>query len=166
MNAYDTTARTFPCGLGSLVSNLLQLEFALRVSLHLDEPKEQWLAYDTFRRATAGSTLPLTRLTSWENLGDLVRDFNAGQRARGAMLIDEGVIELRHMLAHGRITQESMDSPPYFFVRFAKPAGDRVTVESRQTVTLEWLEEQVRRTYRAGVTVWARIDEQRKSLLT
>jgi hypothetical protein len=132
----------------------------------LDEPKELWMPFDTFRKVTVGDTLPLTRLTSWENLGDLVRDFNAGQRARGAVLIDEDVIELRHMLAHGRITQESIDSPPYLFVRFAKPSGDRVSVESRQTVTLEWLEEQVRRTYRAGRTVWARIDEQRNSLLT
>jgi len=156
---YANTFRTFPCGLGALVSNLLQLEFSLRVSLHLDEPGEH-LPFDTFRHITANAVLPLNHLTSWANLGDLVAAFNAGQRARGSPSIDEGIVELRHALAHGRITQKKMESA-YLLVRFGKPVGDHVAVESIQTVTLEWLESQVRRTSEAGLIVWSRIEDQR-----
>lgn len=162
-HGYATTYRNFPCGLGSLISNLLNVEFSLRVSLHLEEPKERHLPYDTFKRAAAGDVFPLNRLTSWAPLSKLVAAFNAGQRARGGALIDEAIVSLRDMLAHGRITQQEMESE-YMLVRFGRPVGDRVPVESVQTVTVDWLEERVRQTYAAGLIVWARIDEQRKAI--
>lgn len=162
-HGYATTYRTFPCGLGSLISNLLNVEFSLRVSLHLDEPKERHMPHNTFKRAAAGDAFPLNRLTSWATLGELVVAFNAGQRARGGALVDETIVNLRDMLAHGRITQQDMDSE-YMLIRFGRPVGDRVPVESVQAVTVDWLEERVRETYAAGRIVWARIDEQRKTV--
>jgi hypothetical protein len=70
-------------------------------------------------------------------------------------------------------TTQSFDRPPLnalrvfeavavLLVRFARPVAGRVAVEAVQTVTLDWLETQIRRTYAAGLTVWDRINKQKK----
>jgi len=159
LKGYDATV---PNALGRLVSNLLQLEFALRVSLQLDEPQERQLPLDAFRCIVPGNILPLNRLTAWDNLRKLVADFNVGQRAQGLKPINPNIVKLWDTLTHGRITNDNLESE-FSLVRFAKPAGDHVTVELVQTVALPWLETQISHTSEATRTVWARIDEQRRA---
>ena len=150
----------FPCGFGRLIANIVQLEFAIRVALHLQEPEQHRMHTETLRDLKPGDVLPENFLTNWGSLGNLIREYNARETARGGAAIDSGIVDLRDALAHGRISSSTAASQ-YRLIRFSKPrGGDRkVTVEQIDTLTLEWLDQQIRRTVAATVPVHNRIME-------
>ncbi|MGH8319796.1 MAG: hypothetical protein ACREUL_17805 [Steroidobacteraceae bacterium] len=150
----------FPDALGRLLSNIIQLEFAVRVALHLQEPEEARMSTEILRSIKVGDLLPGTYLTNWMQLEQLIDDYNARERDRGSTPIDEGIVELRHALAHGRLTASTLTSE-YSLFRFsrANPQSGAVTVERIDVLTLRWLEEQVGRTGQALNSVFLRIQE-------
>jgi hypothetical protein len=157
--SYD---QAFPDALGRIVSNLLQLEFVLRVVLHFQEPVR--MPTTTFRILSAGDELPENFLTNWDSLGDLIEEFNARERARGSDTVDDGIVALRDTLAHGRLTMRR-DTGEYQLVRFSRPRGSgKVKVESAQTLTMEWFEQQIEHTVIATQIVWARFAELKKEM--
>jgi hypothetical protein len=148
--------QAFPDALGRVVSNLVQLEFGLRIALHFQEPT--FLPKGVLLGLSVGDELPENFLTNWHTLGELIKEFNSRERSRGMPAIDDGIVDLRDALAHGRMTMRR-DTGTYHLVRFARPRNGRVLVESVQTLTMEWFDEQIESTITATNIVWARIEQ-------
>lgn len=153
--SYD---QVFPDRLGRLVSNLVQLEFALRVALHLQEPEEKRMSTEVLRMVKPGDTVPENYLTDWSTLRELITAYNANESARGGKTIDTGIVDLRDALAHGRMTASRMTSE-YRLIRFSKPVAGAVTVERVETLTLARLAQQIDWTAEAASLVFERITE-------
>jgi hypothetical protein len=156
-NQYD---RAFPDRLGRLLSNIIQLEFAVRVGLHFQEREDTRMSTEVLHTIREGDLLPENYLTNWMQLSELVDDYNARESARGGATIDEGIVELRHALAHGRLTASTLTSEMSLF-RFSQPdrRTKRVMVERIDRLTPQWLDEQVDRTADALQAVFKRIQE-------
>lgn len=156
-SSYD---EIFPNCLGRLMSNLIQLEFAIRVALHCQEPDGERLSTEVLRFARPGDELPENFLTDWRSLGGLIEEYNERETHRGAKLISDEIVDLRDALAHGRMSASTLTSE-YRLIRFAKPDSKRriVKIESVAVLTLEWFEQQICRTADATEVVYARILE-------
>ena len=51
-----------------------------------------------------GQRVPVNSFTSYDSLGNLVRQFNAVvETFDSGLVVDETVVELRDLLAHGRV---------------------------------------------------------------
>lgn len=147
----------FPDALGRLVSNLVQLEFSLLVALYLQEPTQ--MPTETLQTLKVGDVLPENHLTSWTTLKDLVSEYNAREKARAAKTVDDRIVDLRDAIAHGRVTMRR-DTMEYRLIRFSNPRKTgKVTVELTDTLTMRWLEQQVKFAADAMMVICARIEE-------
>jgi hypothetical protein len=144
-------------GIGKLVSNLGTLETGLRVVIYLSETPPRQRLPDSFRIAELadGQILEETALTSWDSLGELISHYN---NLHPDAAIDEDFKRLRDALAHGRIVASGAKSEMRL-VRFAKPRNGKVAVEMAQTLSLNWLDEQIKRTMEANRIVNERLHE-------
>jgi hypothetical protein len=151
----------YALALGKLLSNLGALEFAIRMRLHKDDDKDSAQAMPR-RWATdvpEGNLVPLNWITSWHQLGKLIDEYNRREQQLGSKdLLDTGIVDIRHAIAHGRVIGLSTEEP-LRLLRFSKPVDGASTValERRYTVTIEWMGEQVRMVRAAILTVHARI---------
>lgn len=123
--------------LGGLVANRLSLEVALRAFLayhNRDREPEADLS-----RCTAGAKVPVNSFTNYDTLDKLVQKFNkVMKRHKSALRIDSRVLDLRDMIAHGRVFGERPD-PPYTLWKFGKPSGGQVVVEACEVLDEQWL---------------------------
>jgi hypothetical protein len=122
--------------MAGLQLNLRSLEFLLRVSLRTDAISEIDLT-----GYKVGDTLPLTAVTDYASLGDLVRRHNLRVSEPNKWLrIDSRLVELRDALAHGRYVG-TQDGEKWYLVKFSKPVkrADTVAVTFHQELTEEWL---------------------------
>lgn len=155
-----TYDQVFPDALGRLISNIVQLEFAIRVALHLQEPEEARMSTEVLRFAKPGDIFPENYLTNWDSLGKLITEYNRREQARGGRTIDKAIVDLRDALAHGRMSASTLTSE-HRLMRFSQPdrSSRAVIVERVETLTLEWLEQQVGWTVQAQELVFQRIEE-------
>ena len=109
--------------------------------------------------AQRGDQVPLNALTSWAQLGDLIKAFNDSQAAHDPPLhIDPALKGLRDAFAHGRIVgNDSLSN--LILMRFAKPHGAVVKVEERHELTLEWMKAQTVRVREALQIAYGRLIE-------
>ena len=161
--ANRTYNQMFPEGLGRLISNLIQLEFTIRIALHLQEPHP--MPTETLRLLSPGDDLPENNITNWDTLGQLISKYNAVEAVRGGKTIDPEIVDLRDTLAHGRMTASTTTSE-YRLIRFSKPdkTTRRAKVEDVHTLTLPWLNHQIGRTVKAMEITLARVKELRPSV--
>lgn len=149
----------FPDALGRLDSNLAQLEFAIRVALHLQEPEARRMSTEALRALKVGDVLPENFLTDWRTLKMLIGEYNKLEAVRGGLRVDPAIVDLRDALAHGRLSASTLTSE-HRLIRFSRPNGNgEVRVEAVYAVTLEWLGEQTDKVARAMQVVFARITE-------
>jgi hypothetical protein len=146
-------------GIGKLVSNLVSLETGLRVAIYLSETPAAERVPNSFRIAeltlTVGQVLEENALWSWDSLSDLISKYN---ELNPDAAIDETIQDLRNALAHGRILAANPTSEMRL-LRFSKPRNRKVTVEMVQSITLEWLDVQIKRTMEANLIVNKRLHE-------
>ena len=60
-----------------------------------------------------------------------------------AYSIDPAVVDVRDMIAHGRIASKSAQLFPMELVKFGKPASASVPVEAMVTMDMDWLRSKV-----------------------
>jgi hypothetical protein len=126
---------------GQLVTNLGSLETVLR--LFLAEANGQQLSIPK----QGDKSAPLSFLTSWDSLGQLVERFNDALSAEEQKCrIDNDVVDLRDALAHGRLLSLTPE-PPFTLYRFGKAANGQVPVESIETIDEQWLKHKIKQTY-------------------
>ena len=100
--------------------------------------------------------MPLNSLTSWDSLGMLIAAFNESHAA--PVHVDPTITSLRDALAHGRRVA-SDESTDFVLLRFGRPVGNDVVVEDRVELTVDWLNEQIRRVGDAMDVVSRRLRE-------
>lgn len=157
-NLSDSYINDFPCALGRLIGNLTSLELLLRSVLHeLQHPPHTPLPGG--RRlisAQRGEHVPLNALTSWDSLGTLITTFN--QLHAPPVQVDPTITTLRDALAHGRRVADD-ESTDFVLLRFGRPNGNDVVVEDRVDLSIDWMNEQIRRVGDAMAIVTRRLRE-------
>lgn len=142
--------REYEQPLGRLKGNLLGLEFVLRFFLYDAEAGSGLANLTTLK---VGEWVPLNPVTDFANLRCLIQRYNRSVMPTAKELcIDEDLVRLRDALAHGRLFSTE-PAGPFQLVKFSDRKGNHVKVEFSETVTVEWLEEQVQRTYDAILKV-------------
>ena len=128
--------------LGKLVANLHSLEFALRAFLLKNfesrEPKAD------LKTINAGDEVPLNSFTNYAPLGRIIDQYNeVVQPYYPDYCVDKVVVEIRDMIAHGRVSGLT-PNPPFQLVKFSKPnKNGMVPVEHVVIVDLHWLSSNV-----------------------
>jgi len=129
------------CELGKLLGNLQSLELALRSFLYpnADPPHNPAPAGVSLLAPAVSETLPENAFTDWSSLGQLIDRYNRiVKTVDPTLLIDRSVVDLRDMLAHGRLSAAS-PSPPLRLVKFDRPSRGKVRVTASEELTLTWL---------------------------
>jgi hypothetical protein len=134
-------------GIGSVIMNLLALEFAMRAVLHEIESSEHDQDLSNLGSLRKGSVAPLTPLTDYASLGEIIKRFN--KLVKGKLpnsTIDSSVIELRDTLAHGRTFMLNPEGP-FRILKFDRPVfeSSKVPVASSDEISREWLKAQCNR---------------------
>jgi hypothetical protein len=148
--------------LGRLVANLTVLEIALRIALYLQETPLDKQLPDSFRMANlnVGDEMDESWLCNWAPLSAALNAYNKLQVANGKLPIDDGIIDLRNALAHGRIIAEAQGAP-MALIRFERAQAGKVRVTEKHVMSLEWLRAQSARVYAAAASVHNRMWELR-----
>ena len=100
----------------------------------------------TALRAPLGAEVPLSDLTSYDSLGELIARVNASPLAEGVPL-DPRLVETRDAIAHGRVLMKRLDELPLRLLKFSRPARDNTTVRVtfNEELTFEWYKREKRR---------------------
>jgi len=129
--------------IGRLVWNLWSLEWMLRNVLYvLKRPPHTELSRpEVLFAANIGDRLPENALTSYASLGLLIDAYN--ETAKNP--VDRSLVTLRDTIAHGRVLAKDYESPQFALVKFTRPYGSRVDVETRYELTFDWMNGQIKR---------------------
>jgi hypothetical protein len=149
------------CALGRLVWNLWSLEWMLRNVLYvLKRPPHTELSHpEALFAAKTGDRFPQNALTSYASLGPLIDAYNETAKTP----IDRSLVALRDTIAHGRILAKDEASPHFVLVKFARPDGSDVSVETSYGLTFDWMNDQIARVGDTLESVAARYRELKAS---
>ncbi|MEJ0006438.1 MAG: hypothetical protein WDM77_08770 [Steroidobacteraceae bacterium] len=148
----------YPLLIGKLLANISTLEFALRTVLYQQTvPKEKQSAVSTrFTNLREGDEVDGSPLTSWDSFGKLEAKYNC---LNPKNKVPAGIKDVRDAFAHGRILTDD-PSKPLKLVRFAQPDEQgKVRVEMAETLTVEWLGQQIKLVHNAVLAVHLRLNE-------
>ena len=88
---------------------------------------------------SAGDEVPEDEFTNYDTLGTLIAKFNAHVGTRDASLaVDAGVVSLRDLLAHGRVSADAEDEARLAILKFDKPKGGKVRVAAAALMDDAW----------------------------
>ncbi len=129
--------------LGKLVGNLQSLEALLR--LYLRKISEKTSAAkptgSSYWDLSIGDTVPEDEFSNFDSLGALVAKFNTDITARDPELLpDPSVVEVRDLIAHGRVAGSATDTATLRIVKFSKPSLGRVTVVASALMDDAWFQ--------------------------
>jgi hypothetical protein len=143
------SSNNFPNGIGRILSNLLSLEFALRLFLyefHKTDSNEQDQSFD-LQSLFVGDWVTETPLTNYDTLGKLIEKVNNKLLERDySEQIDPSVVGLRDALAHGRVLSLQPNGP-FSVIKFSKPLNGKVKVEVTVKMTPKWFKQQIEHTF-------------------
>ncbi len=131
------TIDEYALALGTLVSSLHSLEFALRAFLlkHNEEREPPVNAGEL----AVGERVPVNCFTSYASLGKLVDAFNDVVASRSpSSCLDRTVVDLRDMIAHGRVAGRAPELP-FELLKFGQERDNMVLVVDKVTLDAGWL---------------------------
>lgn len=121
--------------IGKIVVNRQSLELCLRLFLSYfnNEPS---FSIDAYKK---GDDVPLNSLTNYDTLGTLIEKYNNVVNVK----IDKSVVDVRDMIAHGRIMSDHPKGP-FSLYKYSKPKGNN-KVEVTQAVVIgdTWLNDKI-----------------------
>jgi hypothetical protein len=120
---------------GKILANLQALEFSLRLYLHNTDDRAITCA-KPLHELTVGEVVPENPLTDWSSLGTLIARYN--ERVSPTLAVTAAVVEIRDVLAHGRMWLPDLSSAPVL-LKFAKPSSGSTCVTFLQVSSSEWL---------------------------
>lgn len=127
--------------LGKLLGNLQSLEAVLRVYLlKIGEKKRpRKKVQHSYWNLSVGDVIDEDEFSNYDSLGILVRKFNDDVRARDkSLVIDPVVVDVRDLLAHGRVAGESENTATLRILKFSKPVKGQVTVVASALMDDAW----------------------------
>lgn len=131
--------------LGSLWSELHALETALRIVLcEIEDVPDLHTRLHALFCSSVGQTIDDDPFTKHNNLGDLITMFNDYSASRGNQGIDPEIGEIRHALAHGRVSAIS-DEDDIRLVNFKRLKGGAPIVCYSAVLTPAWFKRQRKR---------------------
>lgn len=143
--------------LGGLLGNLHSLDFAIRLCLSQQPGSPARNLYaDDFREASVGAIIPDSDMSNYMSLGQLIERFNDLFKRSGST-IDPSLVDLRDVLAHGRVFAGPSDSH-FRIVKFDKPIDGNARVSYNQVMTDTWFTDNKRRVREAIAVVMGRIE--------
>lgn len=149
--------RTHAEHLGGLLGNLHTLEFAIRLCLsQRRESLSRNLYTDDFREASVGTLIADSDMSNYASLGQLIKKFNHLFQQEDSF-VDPTLVDLRDVLAHGRVFAGPTDSS-LRIVKFDKPVNGYVRVSYNQVMTDAWFTENKQRVRDAITVVIQRVD--------
>jgi hypothetical protein len=133
----------YPESLGKLIGNLHSLEFALRgFLLNLNARGGPPRSAPDYYQLRVGDPVDENEFSDWATLGGLIDRFNVYVLPRDrAVAIDTHTIELRDLLAHGRVFSKTADVQTLRIVKFAKPRSGKVVVTASAFLDEHWFSE-------------------------
>ncbi len=132
-------AKNHALNLGKLVGNLQSLETLLRFFLKKKNPNAATKSMAPF---VVGQSRDEDEFTNYDTLGVLIEKYNeCVVRKDRSLLVDSGVVRLRDLLAHGRVSAEAADETRLTIVKFSKPCGGNVTVVDSALMSEQWFVE-------------------------
>lgn len=138
------TVNRHALALGTLVTDLLTLEFLLRLFLYETRSRREisFVRGQNLSGLRVGKVLPENAVTDYDSLGELICRFNvtAPKQTAGAK-IAEDLVNLRNALAHGRLFVHKTGLSLQL-VKFTKPHKRKVKVELAARLTLAWFAKQ------------------------
>jgi len=136
--------------LGKIVANLQSLEFSLRVFLLEADGTRSNVDYS---RLNVGDQIAEDAFTNWDQLSDLIRKYNERVMSiDSSMCIDHSIVEIRHALAHGRVSAYSPEEPMHL-LKFSEPKNKHVEVTYNAEMNATWFGEQIKRVLDAIIKV-------------
>ena len=132
--------------LGKITGNLQSLETMLRVFLdRRSGPDSPRLPQGkTCFGPQPGEEVPVNAFTNFDTLGQLITKFNALVAARDqSFAVEEAVVAVRDLLAHGRIAADSEDEAQLTILKFDKPKDGTVRVTDCAIMTDRWFDERI-----------------------
>jgi hypothetical protein len=144
-----TAQGTHSRNLGLLWTAVHSLETALRLfTLEQDGSSNAHLTLIVCSRAGIGDEFELNAYTKKLQLDKLIIGYNSSAAAHGFDSIDLGIVELRHALAHGRVTSIG-DDAPIRILNFRPQPNGKLVVCFAAVLTDEWVADQCKRIDRA-----------------
>jgi hypothetical protein len=140
LKAFDRHAR----GLGTVFTNLLSLEFLLRLFLYdkRSRPHTSFARGQNLTGLCVGEVLPENAVTAYDSLGKLIGRYNAiAARGVASPKLAENLVSLRDALAHGRLFVPKTGLPLQL-IKFTMPRDGKVRVDFAAALSPEWLVEQ------------------------
>jgi hypothetical protein len=142
--------QTHAIHLGGLLGNLQSLEILLRFFLsNQPDARPRGVPYgiDIFE-SPVGTLLPVSDITSYDTLGQLIDKLNAYASSTCSPTLDRSLVDIRDALAHGRISAK-VPSEKLRLVKYARPDNGQVRVLFNVEMSESWLIDQKRRVYDA-----------------
>jgi len=132
--------------LGKVIGNLHSLEIALRSFLNKLSPASSpgLPAGKSYYQLQAGDSVPENAFTNFDSLGDLVDKYNvAVGKNKPNLLVDRGVVQLRDLMAHGRVSADSPDEARLAIIKFDRPQNGTVRVTDCALMTKQWFQDHI-----------------------
>lgn len=121
--------------LGKIIANLNSLEFAARAVLaKYNENKEPQFDHATI---IPGAHVPENSYTNYDSLGQVITKFNSIVDPK--YCLDSAIVELRDMIAHGRIASKSPTLFPMELIKYGRSDSKGIPVETVATMNRDWL---------------------------
>ncbi len=137
--------------LGTLVANLHSLELLLRV--FLSEHNQGGEPVVSLASLCVGDFVPVNSFTSYDSLCELIHKYNKAIKSRcPENVLDDSVVGLRDMIAHGRVLGES-PSPPFTLFKCGKETPDGVRVDAKETMDEAWFSAKIAFVYQQMVKI-------------
>jgi hypothetical protein len=129
--------------IGTIITNLQSLEFALR--LFLAESVGPGQPKLNIHHLQLGDSVSESYLTDYDSLGTVIRKANRHlKELHRPERVDADLVRLRDALAHGRVFALNPDGP-YMIRKFGKPVDGRVEVVYALDLTEDRLRLEVKR---------------------
>ena len=131
--------------LGKLIGNLQSLEIGIRVFLHrCSDSSSHQTPTRSHYNLKVGDEVPEDAFTNYDSLGDLIKKYNSIIQSKDPnLVIDISVVQIRDLVAHGRVSAPEPDETKLEIVKFGKPSNGKVIVADCATMTDQWLQEKI-----------------------
>jgi len=129
--------------LGKVIGNLHSLEIALRFFLDKLNPASSphLPVGKSYYQLQSGDLVPENAFTNFDTLGELVDKYNAAIRQRDPnLVIDRGVVQVRDLMAHGRVFADAPDEARLAIIKFDRPQNGSVRVTDSALMTEQWFQ--------------------------
>jgi hypothetical protein len=154
---YDNAQKEYESGLGRLLTNMLSLEFLLRLYLFKKETKTQDTTFN-LNSLKQDDIVPKNYFTDTCTLRPLIDRYNTYCKENfGELCIDPNLADIRNALTHGRVLSSDPTFSKTQLFNFVSEKEGQIRVSFAALMTKDWFAKQIRLFFDAASNVHKRI---------